>query len=806
MTAAKRLLVAAMATSLVALPAVAAAAASDTIKQIDIEGLRRVESEAALKDIEIQVGDTFDAAKATKALQKVWSTGFFRDVRVERERVKGGWRIIFVVVEKPSIREVKYVGNDDISEEDIKGVVDVKPFTILDTEQLNRNVVKIRDLYVEKGHYLAQVDYRIDPVPETEHEVIVVFDIVENAKVVVKQISFIGNESLPDDEIKAVLQTREGGELSFITQSGTYKEEFFETDLFRIQALYYDHGYVTVRVGQPTATISSDRRYIYLSVPIEEGERYDICELSFAGDVELRGDDGEVVIDETSLRQQLTIETGETFNRTRLFEDIQRLTDAYRDQGYAYANVTPNSKVHPESRKVDLEMQVERGEIVYIGRIEIVGNTRTRDKVIRREMRIYEGEKYSASRLNASRARIYQLGFFETVNVATSRGDEPHLMNLTVEIKEKSTGTFQIGAGFSSVERFIATAQIAQNNFLGNGQLLSLSAQLSFGDYARQLATLQFYEPYLLDSRWSFSLNAYITQRYYREFQRNATGFSPGVGYPVTPDLRVTAGYTLEWVQIESDPVLGPSLYNLNSGNGRNSALNLSIIYDTRDNRLFPTKGHYHVLSTEISDRFIGAEEDLEHWRNQLVARYYYPLPVLDMVLKMNASFGIVTVPRGDRPVAISERFFPGGIFSVRGFEPRGLGPVEYVTGKGEPFSPTSPFTVGGNKEAVFNLELEVPLIEQAGIKGVLFADAGNAYNDDEGFFYIGTPDKVPYAYLMRSGRKVKPPLGLFYSFGFGFRWFSPIGPLRFEWGIPITKRNASDRGIIFEFTIGNFF
>ncbi|MBI3179700.1 MAG: outer membrane protein assembly factor BamA, partial [Deltaproteobacteria bacterium] len=508
---------------------------------------------------------------------------------------------------------------------------------------------------------------------------------------------------------------------------------------------------------------------------------------SFSGGVVLRDPEGKVLIDEAMLRQRLRIHTGETFNRSKLFADIQVLTDAYRDYGYAYANVTPNSKLNPEKKIIDLDLEVERGEVVYFERIEVSGNTRTRDKVVRREMRIYEGDRYSATALNQSRARIFQLGFFETVNIATNRGSKSNLMNVVVEVKEKSTGTFQIGAGFSSVESFIATAQIAQNNFLGRGQLLSISAQLSFGDFARQLATLQFYEPYFLDSEWSFGLNAYITQRFYREFQRNANGVSPSFGYPITHDLRLTGGYTLEWVEVETDPTIGPALYELELGTGRNSSVSGSIAYDTRDNRLFPSSGHYHVFTAEVSDGAIGS--DLENRRMQLYLRYYYPLPFA-FVLKLAASFGFVYAPDGER-VVISERFFPGGIYSVRGFEPRGLGPTVPVAGKGDPASRTGEFVVGGNKEAVFNLELEIPLIEAAGIKGVLFADAGNAYDDDEGFFYIDTPKSLrPKAYLLRGNRELdQPPLGLYYSFGFGFRWFSPIGPLRFEWGIPITKR-----------------
>ncbi|MBI5509149.1 MAG: outer membrane protein assembly factor BamA [Deltaproteobacteria bacterium] len=782
-----------------------AATGAPRVTDIRVEGLRRVESEAALSRVQIKVGDVFDPKTASQALHQVWETELFRDVRLEREVMASGIRLVFVVTEKPSIKEVKYEGNDSLSEDDIKAVVDVKPFTILKVNELKKNVEKIRDLCVEKGFYLAEVAYRIDKIDGNDNEVNVVFTVVENAKVMVKQLTFIGNKHLKDEQIKDVLQTREGSELSFLSQSGTYKEEFFQTDLFRIQALYYDHGFVNIKVGQPTATISSDRRYIFLSAPIEEGEQYNIGEVKFSGDVTLKADDGSVKIDEAEVRSKLTIRAGEIFNRTQLFQDIQSITDVYRDQGYAYANVTPNSAIRNDVKAVDLDLEVERGDVIYFERLEVVGNTRTRDKVIRREMRIFEGDRYSATNLNESKARVYQLGFFETVNISTSRGSKPNLMNVTIEVKEKSTGTFQIGAGFSSVESFIATAQIAQNNFLGNGQLLSVSAQLSFGDFARQLATVQFYEPYFLDSEWSFGMNAYITQRYYREFQRNANGLSPSFGYPITPDLRVNAGYTLEFVRVETDPASGKAFADLTRGNGRNSSVNASVAYDTRDNRLFPSKGHFHTISAEVSDRALGAEDGLENRRLQLYLRYYYPLP-LSLVLKLNAEFGVVSA-RGGRRVAIAERFFPGGIYSVRGFEPRGLGPTEKVANKGDPSSPTSDFIVGGNKQTIFNLEIEFPIIEQAGIKGVVFADAGNAYNDDEGFFYLGTPRKLrPPAFMMRSDRRVDPPLGLYYAFGFGFRWFSPIGPLRFEWGIPITKRNVTDRGIIFEFTIGNFF
>ena len=240
------------------------------------------------------------------------------------------------------------------------------------------------------------------------------------------------------------------------------------------------------------------------------------------------------------------------FKRTTLFEDIGRLSNVYKNRGYAFANVTPNSKMRPDEKLVDIEMAVQKGDLVYIDRIEISGNSKTRDKVIRREMRVFEGELYSEAGINASKARIFQLGFFETVEIKPAGGASKDTMTLEVEVKEKNTGTFQVGAGFSSVESFIATAQIAQNNFLGTGQSLSLSLQLSFGTFGRKFGSLQFYEPYLFDTMFSLGMNAYVTQQYYRDFQRAATGLAPTVGYPLTPDLRLSLGYTIENIEIKA--------------------------------------------------------------------------------------------------------------------------------------------------------------------------------------------------------------------------------------------------------------
>ncbi len=777
-----------------------------TISEIVVQGLRKVEREAAVRVMTLRIGQAFKDDAVTADLHSLWQTGFFRDVAISRAPGPGDTiRLLVSLSEKPTVLGVDFEGLSAVSKEDVLEVVDVRENTILNLKLLGRNADKIKVLLVDKGHYLAEIGYRVDPVPDSPDGVRVVFEIAENDQVVVRQISFLGNTTISDAELKANIQTREGDELSFFTQSGTYNAEHFQTDILRIQALYYDRGYIAVKVGSPTATISPDLRHIYLSLAIDEGPRHDVGDIVFSGDIVLTADDGKTLVDEALLQKLLMTTSGEVFSRATLMADLSRVTDAYRNHGYAYANVIPNTRPVAGTQLVNLDLEIDRGEPVHIGRIEIIGNTRTRDKVIRREMRVFEGELFSETGVKTSEMRINQLGYFETVEIKRKSGKTADRMDLEVRVKEKSTGTFQIGAGFSSVESFIFTAQISQQNFLGNGQSLSLSAQLSFGDFGRQLATLQFWDPWFLDSKWGMGINGFITQQFFRDFQRSATGFSPSLGYPITHALRVNLGYTLEQIGITTgSSSSGAALHNLNR-DGLNSKVNGSISYDTRDNRLFPTRGQYHSFGLEVSDPAIGADSDMAFQRLSLDMRYFHPL-FWTMVFKANASMSWV-FGGGTQGVPISERFFPGGIFSVRGFSPRSLGPLVRTTRKGDPLSPTSRFILGGDKEAVFNLEVEFDIVPKAGIKGVFFLDAGNAYNDDDAFFYIDSPTAgIPDSFVRGSNRRIKPPLGLYWAAGFGVRWFSPVGPLRFEWGMPLVKLSPADPDLLFEFTIGNFF
>ncbi|NJK89905.1 MAG: outer membrane protein assembly factor BamA [Myxococcales bacterium] len=526
--------------------------------------------------------------------------GFFDDVRVYANRTPaGGVALTYVLTEKPAIRRTSIEGNSAASTEDIEEVIDLRPFTILDESRVRRNVEKIKELYNEKGFYLAEVTYRVEPAGP--NEVNVVFAIDESAKVQVRSIRFVGNKHFADETLRTGLATREGGLLSFLDQSGTYRKDQFEIDILRITSRYYDEGYINVQVDPPDVEISPDRKYIYITIRIIEGEQFFVGELDFSGDL---------IVPKDELFQRLDLGRGDVFSRTKLSQDLLELKTRYEDEGYAYANITPLTRVNPETRIIDITFDVEKGNIVYYERINVLGNTKTRDKVVRRELRIYEGELTSASRRELSRRRVTQLGFFESVDVRTRRGSTDSLQVVDIEVKERPTGTFQVGAGFSSIENFIFTAQIAQQNFLGRGQSFQLSASLSS---IRQLFNVRFVEPYFLDTEWFLSVSAFNNDLAFTNFNRAARGGEVLFGHPlnfISEDLRVSAGYRIEFV--DSSDTFGGSrpLYQPLNNSGRVSQLRGILTYDTRNDRLFPTDGQFHSLSMDLSALWLGATDN----------------------------------------------------------------------------------------------------------------------------------------------------------------------------------------------------
>jgi len=746
----------------------------ERILEVRVEGNRRVEKEAVRRALKQKVGEVFDPAKTTQDLKALWALNYFTDIQLLVQHLAKGVAYVVRVEERPAIREVKLQGNEELNKDDFKEAIDLKPFSILDMDAVRRNAKKIQEKYVEKGYFLSEVNERIDKI--SANEVDVVFVIREHSKVTVKQINFIGVRQVPVDELKAVMATKEGTFISFLTGEGTYREELFQRDLAIIQAAYYDRGFINVKVDKPSIALSADKRDIFITLKVDEGEPYKISKLDFSGDL---------LFPKEELQAAMASRAGETFNRGRLAQDIQRVTDLYYDKGYAYANVTPVTAIHPEDKTIDLTFDFQKGKQVYIEKIELVGNTKTRDKVIRREMRVYEGELFSGTGIRRSKERVTALGFFETVEVTHKPGSDDTHVQVTVEVKEKATGTFQLGFGFSNIENFIFTAQISQNNFLGWGQTVSASAQLSG---LRNLVQISYFDPYFLDTNFIFSVNLYRQQAEYTDFIRDSTGGDATIGYHFFEDVMATLTYTREYVTVEPGTNAQNEIPLANRfRSGITSSMRLSLTWDRRDNRLFPSKGFMHFASFETAPDFLGGTFIFN--RYTAYSRFYVPLP-LGLVFKTNINVGYVQQLNPNSPLPISELYYLGGINTIRGYLLRSISPTALVPTINQPDASVGKFSVGGNKQFMANLELEFPVFEKVGIRGVIFYDLGNAFASDANFF---------------EDRENKLPLGLYHSVGFGFRWFSPIGPLRFEWGIPLTKR-PQDQPLLFEFTIGNFF
>ena len=774
------------------------------VDQVQFKGNRKVEDDAIRQNLLTRVGGLLDLEKVREDVRAMWKLGFFEEVTVEAARsAKGGVIVTFIVKEKPSVRKILVSGNDELELDKINEVIDLKRDSILDITKVKANREKIHDVYVEKGYYLASVDYEVKPVNESEVDVWFVVD--EHSKVEIREVSFIGNQRVKDEELANTIGTRKGGALSFITDTGIYQEDQFERDLLLITAYYYDRGFINVKLGAPQIRLSRDKKYMYLSIPIDEGPVFSIGKIDFKGD--LLGPEREYY-------ERLKIQTGETFNRSKVGEDINKLNDFYKDKGYAYVNITPLTNIDLDKRIVHLSFEIEKGKKVYFERINIRGNSKTRDKVIRREMRVSEGELYNQTNLDISKKRITALGFFEKVDVSTERGSSDEFIEVNVEIAERPTGTFQIGAGFSSVENFIAQAQISQNNLFGRGQTLALQAQLSS---LRQLFLLRFIEPYFFDTKWTFAFDLFNQSRVFGSFSRNASGGNLTWGYPIEwrpeADTRAFLTYKLEDVSVSTgqrgfsnlgsirEPIEAQSVANLFRG-GVTSSLRASLQYDSRNNRLFTTEGWHHNVFVEVADKFTGSQNIFVRYGG--FSRYFRPL-VGPFVLKLNAETG-VTVSRDPLGVPITERYLIGGIFDVRGFRPRSLGPILRVSQPGDVGQPLGRLPLGGNLQIIWNSEIEFPLFERVGISGVVFFDAGNAYNLEERYCSgsAESSDISPkFDPCFRFPDSIT--LGLRQSVGFGFRWFSPIGPLRFEWGIPL-DRQPGEEPLVFEFTIGNFF
>lgn len=790
------------------------AAEGANILRIDVTGNRRITSSDVISYLRLKAGAAFSQVLLRRDVRELWHSGFFDDIEVDLRMSAGQVILRFHVRERPSISAVEFEGNETIKTDDLAEGIEVKADTILSRPALGRAIQKIRDMYAEQGYFLAEA--REEIVPERNNEVTVRFHIVEHSQVSVRRVTFIGNEEIPSEELRGVMFTGNPGLMGF-GSGGPFRQDAFERDIAMISALYYDRGYLQVSVHTPRVMLTPDKTGIEVSVTIVEGPRFKIRQLR----VFEEGPDGtevEPLNGRRALRMMVRAESGDYFNRAELLADLAEIRALYRDKGYANAIAEPQTQVDPNTNEVDVVIPVIRGPMVYFERIEIRGNTKTRDRVMRRQFEIVEGQPFSETGMDRTRRRVTALGYFERVDISTEQGSAEDQLVVYVDVSEKPTGTFQVGAGFSSIESFIATAQVQQANLFGNGQSLSLQAQISG---IRRTVNLSFTEPYFLDSDFSLTVSAFDQLRNLTPFAQRSRGGALTVGYPlIEPEVNLSLTYNLTYDEVSTQATstffgggaLGGTsaaqqsafgdlpLANLFQA-GITSSLRPAISYDNRDNRLFPTSGVYLSYSTEWASNLLGS--DNQFLRHRYTGRFYVPL-FWKFVLKLNTNAGMVTSPKSDG-VPIFARFFLGGILDVRGFQFRQVGPRMPLLSKTDPTSAPIPNgeVIGGNLMYYQNLELEWPLFEQVGLKAVIFTDLGNAWNLEQNYCdAAGGATLYSAISPCTSGDFL---LHMRTSWGFGFRWFSPMGPLRFEWGFPF-KPLPFEKPSLFQFTIGNFF
>lgn len=781
------LLMAALMMIVSATPTIVAAQTQPDVEvdEIEVEGNNRVESEAIIRQMHTKPSSELELRTLGEDIRRIYDLGFFNDIVIGLKETSSKTILVVHVQEKPIIRSILLQGNKKIKESDLKEKYKIEALQILDENNVRATARKISDLYQEKGFYLADVDYKLVPT-EDETAVDVIFDIKEYERVQIGDVTFIGNDNIPSKELSKIIQTQKKGYLSFLTKTGKFNAEEFSTDLQRLRAYYYEYGYLDVDVKEPLLELSKDRRQMFVSIPIEEGEPYNIDKIELSGDTEGHED---------NLEKLVRLKSGEPFKASAVREDTERLETYFKDLGYAFAKASPKTDVNEKGLIVDVDYAIRKGELAHIGRIDIMGNTLTRDRVIRRELVVAEGDLYSTTRIQASKAYIQRLGFFEGVELREERSQvDPNMVNLQFSVEERPTRTLQVGAGYSSYDGIMANAQISENNLFGRGQQLSLMVNMS---KRTRNFSIDFMEPRLAGSRWQLNVNLFNRRYDYPQFRRDSLGGRVGVGYMLNRNFTLTLGWRVERINasISEQSSFVSAIYN--SGNQLSIGPTAGIFYDTRDDRLFPTKGMYHGVRGEISDRIFGAEQDF--LKTSLFFRFYWS-PLWDnWTIRFNAELGHMFSTRPGQRTPITERYFLGGPQTLRGFDDFRLSPCE-TRGRGaDPGGSTVCDEIGGDKEMHFNLELEFPIVQSFGLRGVVFMDAGNAFGMRDNFSF--KPDfVVPFEDREAEFRNV-----LRTSVGFGVRWRSPIGPLRFEWGYPLA-RLPGESVVHFAFGIGNLF
>lgn len=716
------------------------------VKDVTVEGHRRVQEAVILGRVRTAPGATFNPALLSEDIKNVFALGFFDDVRTRVVEFEGGVRVVFLVNERPFIRDVDFAGNRKVATATLQEKIDVKLGSVYNPVEVQRAAEVLRAHYEEEGYFESAV------TPEVEHfadgDVRVLFRIAEGRTVGLDRIAIVGNQGLPAKRIREAMATQEREWFIF---RGKVQRGKMEEDIERILALYGDHGYIQARVDSYDISLDRERARATITIAVTEGPQFRVGEMTLAG---------VTLFPLAEIERQFALRPGDVFSRSRLRDTVRAILDLYSTIGRASADVAPRTQNVAAPPVVNVTLDVVEGPETYVERINIAGNVRSEDKILRREIPMVEGDLFTLQKLNLARQRLVNLGYFDAVTATTQAGSDPSRIVVSFEVTERPTGIFSIGGGFSSADGLIGTIDLAQNNFLGRGYQASI--RIRAGADVQQ-GIISFTDPWFLDRPLSAGFDLFKIKRDYTEYDIDSTGATLRVGKPFWDFWRVNLGYRISQDEISNVADSADPAVKDEEGTSLTSQVTLSLFRDSRDNVTTPTRGG----TFGITGDFAGLGGDNRFFKVVAVATHFRPI-WYGHILALRGEVGYLT-GWGGADTPLFERFYLGGPNSVRGFKFRKLSPKDDAGNR-----------IGGTSEVLGTVEYIIPL--PFNLRLAAFFDAGNAYGFGTDFL---------------SSVRISP--------GAGVRWISPFGPIRVDYGLNIDPRKGEDFGAL-HFSVGSPF
>ena len=724
------------------------------VESITVQGNQRIEAAAILGNVTLKTGDPLTTTVTQEQIRLVYDMGFFDDVQVQTETKPKGVAVIFVVQEKPFVTDIVFDGNDALSDDKLKEMITLKNQVFLDQQEIKLSAEKIRAEYQKDGYHKAKVIPVIQELHESRNRVI--FFIQEGARAKIDTIHFAGMTVFDKKDLLGVMANQEWIPfLSLLTDAGILHQEELSNDIERIKEYYSNRGYLDIQVGTPAIELSDDKESVTLTFRISEGQPYTVRTVRYEGNTVFRDED---------LAWYSFIRPDDVFQRTTVRQEVSRITDLYGAQGYSFAEVVPGLAPNADTLTTDVTFTIKEGSLIRVREIHITGNDKTRDNVIRRELRVDEQEVLDSAAIKRSFQRLNNLNFFETVELFPEQVEEDKV-DVEVQVKEKPTGQFSIGGGFSTLDRFTAIANITEGNLFGLGYLVRVRGQVGV---RRTIGVLTFRNPALFDGPTSFQADGFSTETNFLTYAEERMGGTIQWGRAFSEYISGSLTLVGEAIKIKNLASDAPSFIRNQLGDQSTVGFRSSIFRDTRDFFQDPRTGSRTGLRLGFGAEALGGTNNF--YRFALDGLKYIPLPVWDLRMAFRSRFGMAEGYLGDS-VPLTELFFVGGINTMRGFQYGRAGPVT-----------SSGTLAGGNKQLIFNSELIFPVLPAAKLNGVLFFDYGKGFAEDEGLDF-----------QLRA------------TTGFEVRWISPFGPLRAAWGLKL-DREPQEQQSVFEFSVGNVF